>query len=184
MYTTYDDSIYFIYEREGIFDDIRQLSTFMAKNAANKEGQPMLEQYAITEDEAPMFGLCLRDCLPDVWELMVKLTHGVEDAYQDAKTFTAEEVAELATKGITVSADKEYVTFRIVNNGAYNPNILKVVDASIRSTIEQGVMEKWYTRIAQADLLKMASLGFTSESSSLSRRLMQLLRKSVYPPQS
>ena len=178
MYTIVDSNIVFLFEKAGIFDDVRHLSAFMAKNAANKEGQPLLEQYAISEDEEPMFNLCLRDCLPDVWEIMVKLTHGVDDPY-------GEETFDSTTYGdLTVKTGVPYVKFAIVDNGAYNPNLLKIVDASIQSTMEQGVLEKWYTRIAQADLLKMASHGFASESSALARRLMQLLRKSVYPPQS
>lgn len=178
MYTIVDSNIVFLFEKAGVFDDIRQLSTFMAKNAANKEGQPLLEQYAISEDEEPMFNLCLRDCLPDVWGIMVKLTHGVDDPYGEV-TFNSTTYGDL-----TVKTGVPYVKFAIVDNGAYNPNLLKIVDASIQSTMEQGVLEKWYTRIAQADLLKMANLGFASESSALARRLMQLLRKSVYPPQS
>lgn len=174
MYTKVDSTIIFLYEREGIFDDVRQLSAFMAKNAATKEGQPLLEQYSISEDEEPMFGLCLRDCLPDVWELMLKLTHGVDDPYNDAEEFDSTALGD-----ITVKTDTPYVVFRVVDNGAYNTNLLTIVDASIRSCIEQGVLEKWYTRIAQPDLLKIVQLGFASEGATLGRRLMQLFRKSI-----
>ena len=180
MYTidTTHNVILFAYKRDDIYDDVRHLSTFMAKNAVSKEGQPLLEQFSITEDEEPMFMLCLRDCLPDVWEVMVKLTHGVDEPYKSDEEYET----DTTVGDITFTADTPYVTFRLVNSGAYNPNLLTIVDSSIRSTMEQGVLEKWYTRIAQADLLKVAQVGWASEASSLARRLMQLLRKSVYPP--
>lgn len=182
MYTKYTESnknyVLFAYKRSDIFDDVCHLSAFMAKNAATKEGQPLLEQYAISEDEEPMFLLCLRDCLPDIWEVFVKLTHGETSPFNAAETHT-----EATTIGdITLAANETYITLRINDSLAYNPNLLSLVDSSIRSAIEQGILEKWYTRIAQTELLKVASMGFASESTALTRRLIQLYRKSVYPP--
>ena len=181
-YTDTDDYLLFVYKRSDIFDDVRHLSAFMAKNVTTKEGQPLLEQLSISEDDAPMFGLCLRDSLPDVWELFSKLTVGVSNPYNEAEIFQPAEPGDTTvTIGtLTLTVGTEYVTLRIVDNGAYNVNLLPLVDASIRSVVELGALRKWYTRISQQDLLKMADESYASEVAALIRRATQLLRKTVY----
>ena len=196
MHTSITEStskhIIFVYKRDELFDDICHLSAFMAKNAVTKEGVPLLDNLAVSKDEEPMFLLCLRDALPDIWEIMLKLTHGIDEAYDDDEEFETEATetpttqestaTTVAVGGLTLETETPYVTFRIVDNGAYNSNTLKVVDSSIRSSLEQAILVKWYSRISQTDMLQMAERGFSAEAASLARRLMQLFRKSVYPP--
>lgn len=167
--------IIFYYAHADLFDDVQHLSAYMCKNIANKEGDDLSEKYAITDDEEPVFGVCLRETLPNVYEAVKPLTHGLEDAITDSMSGT-----DLATlTGETVTADETYAVIVTHDHMGYNPNDVKIADSALQTAIEQGVIAEYYARVMAADLTDMSLKMSAATLESLEKRLLPLRRRSV-----
>ena len=177
MYTQlHTGEIIFYYAQSGVFDDVQHQSAFMCKNIVTKEGDDLSERFAITEDEAPMFSLCLREILPIIYEAVRPLTHGITDALNDDMLGSALKDIE-GLSALDVDDDAKYIVIRLQDNAAYNPNELKIADSTIRSSIEQGVLSEFYSRVVHKELTEMSGALFNTQVSALTRRIVGLRKK-------
>lgn len=171
--------VLFYYNRENLFNDVSLMSNFMAKNLTSKEGDSLTDDYAISDDERDLFSVCVRSCLPDIYEAMAKITNGVIPAFED-------EFAENGTKtGEDIKGDSvvvptgSYVEFCLRDNNAYNANVLTLVDASLLNVIKYGILKEFYSTVIHADFFKVSTDRFIQELFKLKQRLFQLKKKSV-----
>lgn len=174
--------IIFYYAHKDLFENVQHQSAFMCKNIASKEGEDLSERFAITDDEAPTFALCLAETMPDVYDTMKPLTSGISDAWFDA--ITGQGIIQLDFDHLAqldVETDGKYALVRIQDNGAYNPNTVKVVDSALRSTIEQGVLANFYMRVTHPEITKMSATMFAGQNSALKERILPLRKKTVFP---
>ena len=81
-----------------------------------------------------------------------------------------------ATHGITAGS---YVEFVLQDNGAYNDNVLNMVDASLYNCIKHGTLKEVYSTIVNPDFFKISAERFVAELFKLKQRLFQLKKKSV-----
>jgi hypothetical protein len=95
-------------------------------------------------------------------------------------------VAESAgTKGKDIEGNNvtitsgNYVEFNILDNAAYNANVITLVDASLYNALKQGILKEFYTTVLQPDFFKVCSERFVAELFKLKQRLFQLKKKSV-----
>lgn len=176
--TAYKGEIIFYYPHLGLFDDVQHQSAFMCKNIVSKEGEDLSERFAITDDEEPMFGLCMREILPIIYEAVRPLTHGIANAFND--DMSGATLLQLVSSLTDVTSSARYLVIRLQNNGAYNPNELKIVDSTIQSSVEQGVLSEFYSRVVHKDLTEMSGALFSTEISALTRRIIGLRKKSVF----
>ena len=184
MYTKdIEGQIVFYYPHKTLFENVQHQSAFMCKNIISKEGDDLSERYAITDDEEPMFVLCLGETLPDVYDVMKVITHGIAPAFYSeipGAEFLAldEALASDATLGIETS--EKYVVVRVDDNEAYNPNNLRIVDSALRSGIEQGALANFYTRVIHPDLTKLATSAFAGQLQVLAQRIIPLRKKTRF----
>jgi len=185
--------IIFYYKHEDLFDDVQHQSAFMCKNTVSKDGVDLSERYAITDDEEPMFQLCLRETMPDIYDIVRPITHGINPAYYES--ITAAELQELIDEDDTPEPETEsepetateteplpsgnYVAVIVQNNGACNPNTIRVVDSALRSTLEQGVLANFYERVTHPEITKLAAQMYVAQTGALSQRIIPLRNKSV-----
>lgn len=169
--------IIYYYDHNALFDDVQHESAFMCKNIVSKEGEALSERFSITADEEPMFKLCLREILPVIYETVRPLTHGIDDAISDDMLgSTLKAIPDLSGLEGVVDAD-EYVVIRLQDNAAYNPNMLKIVDSSLQTAIEQGALSEFYARVVHKELTEMSAAFFSSQVTSLARRIVELRKK-------
>lgn len=158
---TTEKTIVFSYPLAGIFDNASRVSAFNAKSIKDKEGKSLLADYALSDDEKDMFLQGMNSILPEIYEKILKITSGVDDAY----FFNVTE------------AD---VKFTIQDNNSYNKNVLTLVDASLMECIIEGSLKAWYKNCAQADLLGLYIKSFNDNLEKLFDRMFQLkIKKSV-----
>jgi hypothetical protein len=154
-------TIEFSYPLQGIFDNASRVSAFNAKSIKDKEGRSLLADYALSDDEKDMFLQGMNSILPEIYEKILKITSGVEDAYMFE----------------TTSSD---VKFTIQDNDSYNKNVLTLVDASLMECIIEGSLKAWYKNCAQGDLLALYNKSFSDNLEKLFDRMFQLkMKKSV-----
>lgn len=172
--------IIFYYPHAQLFDEVQHQSAFMCKNIVSKEGEDLSERYAITDDEKQMFEICIGETMPDIYDTMKPLTHGITYAVYDS--ITGWDIKRLDWSHLAqldVDPDANYVIVRIQDNEAYNPNTVKLVDSALRSTIEQGVIANFYMRVTHPEITKMSSTMYTGQNQALASRIIPLRKKSV-----
>lgn len=146
--------IEFSYSIDGIFESASRVSAYNSKNIKDKDGNSMLAEYAVSDDEKDVFLQGLQSVLPEIYEKILKIT---DNADSDSFGMTSTEVA-----------------FKIKDNGAYNNNVLALVDASFLECIIEGALKSWYKNCAQADLLGLYTRSFADNLEKLFNRMFQL----------
>ena len=69
--------------------------------------------------------------------------------------------------------------FTILDNDAYNDNVLSVVDASLENCVKFGTLKEIYSTLPQPEFFNSCSNRFVGELFKLKQRLFQLKKKSV-----
>lgn len=169
----------FFYNRDDIFNDVALLSNYMSKNLATKEGAPLTDEFAISDDEKELVNTCVRSALPDIYEPMAKITSGVIPAFKEDVTENAgTKGKDIENNDVPIAAG-HYVEFYMLDNEAYNANTILLVDESLRNIINYGTLKEVYSTIVNPDLLKICGERFVGEVLKLKQRLFQLKKKSV-----
>lgn len=163
--------IKFLYNRDVLFNEVSLMSNYMSKNLSTKDGNALTDDFAISDDEKDLVTVCVRATLPDIYESMIKITNAISSAFDDEVTEAAD-----ATHGITAGS---YVEFVLQDNGAYNDNVLNMVDASLYNCIKHGTLKEVYSTIVNPDFFKISAERFVAELFKLKQRLFQLKKKSV-----
>lgn len=173
-------TVLFYYDKNKLFNDVSLMSNYMAKNLTSKDGAALTDEYAISDDERDIFDVCSRAALPDLYEAMTKITHGVSDSFDDdyvVNAGSADKEYFVDDTGAVIYG--EYVTFRMQDNGAYNENVLFLVDASLLSTIKQSILKEYFSIVIQPEFFKVTTDRYIAELYKLKQRLFQLKKKSV-----
>lgn len=160
---TTNNTIEFRYKKDVLFNDVSLMSNYMSKNLSTKDGNSLTDDYAISDDEHDLVDVCIRATLPDIYEAMVKITNTVSSAFEDDKV---------------ISGD-HYVSFTMQDNGAYNANVLTMVDASLYNSLKYGTLKEVYSTVVQPEFFNTCANRFVGELYKLKQRLFQLKKKSV-----
>jgi len=104
----------------------------------------------------------------------------VENSFEDNYTVgTSTTDREYFVNGSGVVTNGDYVTFRLLDNDAYNENVLLLVDASLLAAIKQAILKEYYSIVIQPDFFKVTTDRYMAELYKLKQRLFQLKKKSV-----
>lgn len=198
-------NITFYYDSDKLFNDVSLMSAYMTKNLKNEGGSAM-DEYSISDDEKDgVYGVCVRQTLPNIYEAMLKITSGVESAFngeyiveigEERKTQTSGTGTSAVTTEMPVNKDATgkdlnakdntlgrfagaYVEFSIQDNDAYNNNVLNLVDATLLNCLKHGILAEFYSICVNADLYRISQDKFTASLFQLKQRLFQLKKKSV-----
>ena len=162
-------TITFYYDSDKLFNDVSLMSAYLAKNWA--ESETSVDEYSITEDERELYTICVKQAFPNVYEEMIKLSSGIDNAFNDDVVIETKEES-----GLRRDAGK-YLEINIVNNNAYNSNVLNLVDATILDCLKYCILSEFYTLCLNAGLQKIAYGKFINSLSQLKNRLFQLKKK-------
>lgn len=164
--------ITFYYDSDNLFNDVSLMSAYMTKNIKGDSGS-MMDEFNISDDEKDIFKVCVRQTLPNIYETMMKITSGVENAFEDEAVVSTDETTGLKR------AKGTYIEFTMKDNDAYNENVLNLVDATILNCLKHGVLAEFYSICVNGDLYRVAQDKFTTSLFQLKQRLFQLKKKVV-----
>lgn len=159
-------TITFSYNCEKLFTDVCLLSSFMVKNT----GLP-LDEFIITDDEKEVYDVCLKQAMPNIYESLIKMSSGINNAFRDDVVVNNNDV--LGRDAGT------YIEFNIRDNGAYNRNILSLVESTLYDCLKYGILSEFYSICINADLNSISNSKFAASMNLLNQRLFQLKRKTV-----
>lgn len=152
-----DGKIAFSYNSDELFNDVSLVSAYMTKNISTDSGTA-LDEFAISEDERDAFEVCVKQALPSIYETLMKMSSGIEDAFK---------------------YENKIIEFNIVDNSAYNGNVLKLVESTLLECMKYGVLTEFYSICVNGDLFRIAQDKFTTSLFQLKQRLFQLKKKVV-----
>lgn len=164
--------ITFYYDSDKLFNDVSLMSAYMTKNLKTEAGS-LMDEYNISDDEKDIFAVCVRQTLPNIYETMMKITSGIDNAFDDEV-----EVATKEADGLGRDAGK-YIEFTMQDNDAYNENVLNLVDATLLNCLKNGVLSEFYSICVNGELYRLAQDKFTTSLFQLKQRLFQLKKKVV-----
>ena len=163
--------ITFSYDNAEMFNDVSLLSAYMAKSWAGTESP--IDEFTITSDEEELYNICAKQALPNIYEVLMKMSSGIEDAFKDSVTVETDE-----TEGLKRKAGK-YIEININNKGDYNVNALGIVDSTLRDCIKYAVLAEYYSFCLNKDLHAIAMGKYSESLLLLNKRLFQLKKKAV-----
>jgi hypothetical protein len=193
--------IEFSYPVDGIFDSAARVSAYNSKNIRDNQGNSLLAEYAISDDDKDVFTQGVNSVLPEIYEKIIKITDRTDaDSFEIRSILIETVVAKIPTynadgsikrdeagnivyeKDATTGAEKTNTTkvygdciiFTIKDNDSYNANVLKLVDQSFLECIIEGALKMWYKNCAQADLLALYNKSFADNLEKLFNRMFQL----------
>lgn len=180
MYGKTTGKITFYYDNDKLFNDVSLMSAYMTKNIKTDAGSAM-DEFSISDDEKDVFDVCVRQTLPNIYETMMKITHGVDDAFDDNVSVAenAEINGNVKVDGTLGREKGTYVEFSIQDNESYNSNVLSLVDATLLNCLKHGVLAEFYSICVNGELYRIAQDKFTTSLFQLKQRLFQLKKKSV-----
>ncbi len=157
MYKKDSGKIKFYIKSDELFNDVSLLSSYMTKNV-RIDGGSALDEFIISEDEKDVYDVCVEQTMPYIYEVILKMTSGVNKAFDKI-------VGE--------------ISFSVLENSAYNENTLTLVDATIRDCMKYGVLAEFYSINTNVDLYSMAKAKHSEMIRLLQARLFQLKKKSI-----
>lgn len=164
--------ITFYYDSDKLFNDVSLMSAYMTKNLSAENGS-LMDEFNISDDEKDIYKVCVRQTLPNVYETMMKITAGVDNAFEDEVIISTAETEGLKRETGT------YIEFTMQDNDAYNDNVLNLVDATLLNCLKYGVLAEFYSICVNGDLQRIAQDKFTTSLFQLKQRLFQLKKKVV-----
>ena len=153
--------ITFSYENDSLFNDVSLLSAYMAKNIVSEAGS-MLDEFCITEDEREIYNECLKQSLPNVYEAVMRIASCSDGAFSDG-----------------TGENETTVKMSLIDNSAYNHNVLTLIDSTLHNCIKYGVLVEFYSICINDGLYRIAKEKFDTNLFQLKQRLFQLKKKSV-----
>lgn len=162
-YIKSNEIIKFAFSKNAIFDRVSLETTYMTKNLQNKNGENISEEYALSEDERDAFNLAIEQVLPKVFEIFLKQTSGIVDAFK-----------QTTVEGNTT------IEISINDHQAYNANVLSLVDKAIEDCIVSGCEQVWFETVVHPDLIALTVAKNTDKVRILNKRLFQLKKMRVY----
>lgn len=148
--------IQFTYTREQLFNNASLRSNYKAKNLMDGAGNYIGDAYALSDDERDAFAVCVDNVVADVYDTVLKMTSGVDNAFE---------------------ADADNISFKIRDNQAYNENVLKNVDISIVNALVSGILKEWYDLCANVSFQSEYQVKYNVSLNLLRNRLFQLKKK-------
>lgn len=149
-------TITFSFETDKLFNDVCLISSFMTKNLVIDNGSA-LDEFAITDDEKELFDVCVQQTIPNIYESILKMTtciNGYESSNGNIK-------------------------FSVIDNNAYNDNVLPLVESTLYDCLKFGVLTEFYSMCVNPSLQGIANKKYSESLLLLNNRLFQIKKKGV-----
>lgn len=150
------NNIVFSYQIDTLFGSCCQKSAYISRHISTED--IVIDDVTLTDDDKNIFLIALEPILSNIHDRLLKLSSGINNAYTN--------------DGTTIS-------FAIQDNGAYNNNVLSIVDTTIYNCMEIGSIMTWYQICGIKAVDQEYSAKYIASLQELSRRIFQLKKKSI-----
>jgi hypothetical protein len=149
------DYIRFHYTFAEIFTNVKLESEYRAKLLKDKDGNPLIEDYAMTDNENTGFEYHLKQGLYEIGKVVLKLTRGL-------------------TEALYVITSPAEVNILMVNKDYHNPNLLPILDKEMENMLTHYCLWNWYDHVSLPEISKTYLLRFQAAQIALSGLVFEL----------
>lgn len=135
------NTIRFRYKADTFFDLASMKTLYRAKNIKTEKGESLIDDYGISQDERDLINQFMESAANVVFRTVLKITKGVSNAI--AIDTSEYEASSTETIG--------YIDLIILDNSAYNENVLDYVDVLIKDCIVAKIISQWYSNCGLND---------------------------------
>lgn len=148
--------IIFSYPKNDLFNNVSQKTAY--KSRFISDDRKVVDELTMLDDDKSAFEASLYRILADVHERAMKLSSGVQNAF---------EVTE------------DDINIKIQNNESYNYNLLDIVDSSLYDCLEIGALKEWYSICGNSSYEAEYNEKYIRALNALSNRMFQLKKKPI-----
>lgn len=120
-------NITFTYLTDDLFNLVMMKTMYRAKHIKDDKGKSLIDDYGVSQDERGVVNEFVKTAANLVFRSVLKITKGVSGAI-----------------AIDVTETTGNIVLKILDNTAYNANVLTYVDTLIKETIIYKVISEWY----------------------------------------
>lgn len=174
-----NNKIIFSYRMSNIFNNCCTKISYKSRNIS--EDAKINDELTLSDDDKSIFEANIPFILADIYERILKLSHGITEAYKIEIIPGAEMGPSVGSESgdITVIPEDKIIIFTFVNNNAYNSNVLDVLDVSLYQCLETGSIKAWYDVCGLTTIEQDYNTKYLSALAELSRRIFQLKKKII-----
>lgn len=151
-------SITFTYTYQELFDIVQLTTNEIAVTILDGENMPMVDEYGISEDEQYTVAQKMKDAANEIFERFMKITNGIADS---------------------VSLSATEVSCAIVDNQAYNQNVLEAIDRLIKSGLVNFIISDWFIDKQVKDHAEIYGLKYKKNVRDIVKRSVQLRKPTI-----
>lgn len=145
--------ITFTHASSDLFTSVKMKSSYRSNTIKTEKGEPLVDDFAMTDDELDLFNTFLNNNVGKVLELFLKLTYGITDA-------------------ITVDVSGN-VVLKINDKENYNTNLLSYTDKTIKDILVYKLLSEWYKSCGLEPEYKKIDLDYQTTRKELVRRIFE-----------
>jgi hypothetical protein len=161
--------ISFYYTVDGLFNKDSLWSMYKAINKVDNEGNTLLDELSITEDERDIFLEFLSDGVFDVFARLLKYTKGIT---ANAILFNEAYVPDGGVSALSC-------VVKIIDQDAYNDNYLSPIDKTLEKCLRFYVLKEWMAmKDLDSDAVKFG-INYNLSINKLLRHSMQLKKAAI-----
>ena len=166
--------ITFQYLTESLFSEVSVLTNYRAKTIKDGSGKSLSDDYAISENERDIFLLNLNYAVNEIFAEVVKQTKGLENSiFVDTTVVVTPASSNPTVEEVSAKASG----FSVVDNGAFNDNVLTLLDVNIRKAMINNILAAWYKHSGLQTDMQMAEIEYNKAILSINQRMFELKKK-------
>lgn len=158
--------IRYYYETDSIFNKLNLRTHYRAKMVKDGKGEVQLDDIAISQDERDMVNEMLEQAIYELGTYMFKIAQGVSNSI-----FFNTTLSDVLAK--------ESSGFEMIDNAAYNENLLPVIDKKIETCLIFYCLREWYGSVAMPDDIKSNTFLYKEHLDKLNQLTFQMRKKTM-----
>ncbi|MDR0755100.1 MAG: hypothetical protein LBF04_06905 [Prevotellaceae bacterium] len=153
MVSVSNDILTFAYRTKQIFSLVKLITSYRARDLADKDGNLVGDTLMLTDDERDLFDLIVNKAAMTVCDELMKLNEG------DNQMFII---------------DNNRLIFNIVNHKKYNVNALQSCDTAILDLLNTSCVQQFYDIINQTEQSELYKVKSVEAAAVLHERAYEL----------
>ena len=162
--------VIFYYSHSYMFDRVSLNTLYRARTIVNEGGESQIDNFGMSKDETDAFDVFLKEAINDAFSIVVKMTTGLDtDPVFFDDTVVINGVDHTNSYG-----------FKILDEDAFNDNVLYTVDDGIRKYLDAHILAGWYSLVGHdGELAKWLAKKQDARTDLLNKRLFQLMKPKI-----
>ncbi len=152
-------TIRFYEATDSLFNEVKLLTTMRSRTIKDETGKTEFDEYSVTDSERDFFNNFLKYAVPEIFSNLAKIATGVVNSVFIDEGSTNSETG-----------------FSLIDNEAYDDNILTIIDGRIRECYILYCLKKWWLHTAFDNIQAMYTAQYMEALREMKKMAYQLIK--------